>query len=108
MILCTTNDIAGREVIECLGLVKGNTIRARSLPKDLLADFGNLIGGEIREYTKMLAEAREQALDRLMEDAKILDADAVVSIRFTTNSMMKGAAELLVYGTAVKLAPVKA
>ena len=106
MILSTNDFIAGREVVETIGLVKGNTIRTRALHKDLLADLGNLIGGEIQEYTKMMAEAREQALHRLEEDAKAVKADAVIGVRFATNSMMKGAAELLAYGTAVKLAPV--
>lgn len=103
MILVTTEDVPGRKISKVLGLVRGNTIRARHMGKDIMAGFKNMVGGEISDYTKMMAESREQALDRLMEDAESLDADAVVALRFTTTSMMQGAAEFLVYGTAVKL-----
>lgn len=86
-----------------LGLVRGNTIRARHLGKDILAGLRSLVGGEITEYTKMLAESREQALDRMIAEARRLGADGIVAVRFVTAPVMQGAAELLAYGTAVKL-----
>ena len=101
MIVVTSDSIPGRRVVKALGLVKGNTIRARHVGKDILAGLKGLVGGEIAEYTKMVAESREQSLDRLVEEAEALGANAVVAIRFTTASMMQGAAELLAYGTAV-------
>ncbi|MCK4915119.1 MAG: YbjQ family protein [Candidatus Eisenbacteria sp.] len=101
MIVVTSDSIPGRRVVKTLGLVKGNTIRARHVGKDILAGLKGLVGGEIAEYTKMVAESREQSLDRLVEEAEALGANAVVAIRFTTASMMQGAAELLAYGTAV-------
>jgi len=101
MIVVTSDSIPGRRVVRTLGLVKGNTIRARHVGKDLLAGLKGIVGGEISEYTKMVAESREQSLDRLIEEAESLGANAVVAIRFTTASMMQGAAELLAYGTAV-------
>ena len=101
MLLVTTDEIPGRKIKKVLGLVKGNTIRARHLGRDLMAALRNLVGGEITDYTKMLAESREQAIDRMVEQAKEMGANAVVGIRFTTSSVMQGAAELLVYGTAV-------
>ena len=91
------------EIIETLGLVRGNTIRARHLGKDILAGLRNIVGGEIAEYTKMLAEAREQSIDRMLAEASDLGADGIVCLRFVTSPVMQGAAELLVYGTAVKL-----
>ncbi len=91
------------EITETLGLVRGNTIRARHLGKDILAGLRNIVGGEIVEYTKMLAEAREQSIDRMLAEASDLGADGVVALRFVTAPVMQGAAELLVYGTAVKL-----
>jgi len=103
MILSTVNEIAGKEITEVLGLVRGNTIRARHVGKDIVAGFKNIVGGEITDYTKMLAESREQALDRMIADARSLGADAIIGIRFTTSSVMQGAAELLAYGTAVRL-----
>ena len=103
MILVTTETVPGKKVTKTLGLVRGNTIRARHMGKDIMAGFKNMVGGEIVDYTKMMAESREQAIDRLIEDAESLNADAVISLRFTTTSMMQGAAEFLVYGTAVKL-----
>lgn len=103
MILSTINEITGKEIVEVLGLVRGNTIRARHVGKDIMAGFKNIVGGEITDYTKMLAESREQALDRMTADAKRLGADAVLGIRFSTSSVMQGAAELLAYGTAVRL-----
>lgn len=101
MIVVTTDAIPGRRVVRTLGLVKGNTIRARHVGKDILAGLKGLVGGEISEYTKMVAESREQSLDRLIEEAEALGANAVVGLKFTTASMMQGAAELLAYGTAV-------
>ncbi len=101
MILTTTETIPGKRIVKSLGLVRGNTIRARHIGRDISAAFKNLAGGEITDYTKMLGESREQALDRLIEDAEALGATAVVGMRFTTSSVMQGAAEILAYGTAV-------
>jgi len=103
MIIVTTNNIPGKEIISSLGMVKGNTIRARHIGRDIMAGLRSIVGGEIIEYTKLIAEAREQAIDRMLSDAERLNADAVVSVRFTTSVLMGGAAELLAYGTAVKL-----
>ncbi len=101
MIVATTDAVPGYRIVRTLGLVRGNTIRTRHLGKDILAAFKNLVGGEVMEYTKMLAESREQAIDRMIEDAEALGANAIVGLRLTTASMMQGAAELLAYGTAV-------
>ncbi len=101
MILVTTPTVPGKTIKETLGLVRGNTIRARHIGQDIKAAFRNLIGGEVVEYTKLMAESREQAIDRLVAAAQELNADAVVSLRFTTSMIMGGAAELLAYGTAV-------
>ncbi len=103
MILSTTNTIEGKKTVKTIGLVKGNTIRAKNLGKDIVASLRNLIGGEIKEYTEMLNEAREQSVRRMEDDAKRLGADAIVGVRFTTSTVIGGAAELLAYGTAVKL-----
>ena len=103
MIVVTTPTVPGRTINKTLGLVRGNTIRARHLGHDLMAGLKNLVGGEISDYTKMMAEAREQALDRLIEDAESVGATAVVNVRFATTSMMQGAAKLLACKTAVKL-----
>ena len=103
MIVVTTDEISGRRIDRVLGLVRGNTIRARHVGADIIAHLRNAAGGEIHEYTKMLAEAREQAIDRMVEEARALGADAVVAVRFQTTEMMRAAAELLVYGTAVQL-----
>ncbi|MBY6063019.1 YbjQ family protein [Pseudidiomarina sediminum] len=100
----TTETVAGATISADLGLVRGNTIRARHLGRDILAGFRNVVGGEITDYTKLMAESREQALDRMVAEARMLDADAIVGVRFTTSMLAQGAAELLVYGTAVKLA----
>ena len=89
MIISTVNEIAGKEITEVLGLVRGNTIRARHVGKDIMAGFKNIVGGEITDYTKMLAESREQALDRMVADARSLGADAIIGIRFTTSSVMQ-------------------
>jgi uncharacterized protein YbjQ (UPF0145 family) len=103
MIVVTTATIAGSEVSEVLGMVRGSSIRTRHLGRDIIAGLRNLAGGEIPEYTKMLAEAREQAVDRMIEEAQMLDADAIVAVRFQTSMVMAGAAEMLCYGTAVRL-----
>ena len=103
MLITTQDAFADYQIVQTLGLVKGNTIRARHIGKDILAALRNLVGGEVNEYTKMLAEAREQALDRMVTQARILNADGIVCLRFTTATVMQGAAELLAYGTAVKL-----
>ena len=101
MILSTTDSIPDKTIIKTLGLVKGNTIRARHAGHDIMAKLKNLAGGEISNYTKMIAESREQSIDRMIENAESLGANAIVGMRFTTSSMMQGAAELLAYGTAV-------
>ena len=103
MIITTQDRMDEYEIIETLGLVRGNTIRARHVGKDIMASLRTLIGGEITEYTKMLAESREQAMDRMVKDAENKGADAIVCARFTTSGVMQGAAELLAYGTAVKV-----
>jgi len=103
MIVVSTDYIPGKKIVKAVGLVRGNTIRARHVGKDILAGLKNLVGGEIEEYTKMVAESREQCLDRMVENAEDLGADAVINVRFMTASMMQGAAELLAYGTAVKI-----
>jgi uncharacterized protein YbjQ (UPF0145 family) len=102
MILSTSHTIPGKEIKEVLGIVRGNTVRAKHIGRDIMAGLRNIVGGEITEYTKMLAESREQSIDRMIEEAKSMDADAIVGIRFVTSSVTQGAAELLVYGTAVK------
>lgn len=103
MIVATTPNVPGHTVVETFGLVRGSTVRGKHLGKDLIAFFRNLVGGEIPEYSKMLAESREQALDRMMEDAAKLGANAVISVRYSTSNITKGAAEILVYGTAVRI-----
>jgi len=104
MILATSDSLAGYRITETLGLVRGNTIRARHIGQDLKALFRNLIGGEVVEYTKLLAESREQSIDRMVANAEALGANAILGMRFTTSEIMGGAAELLAYGTAVILA----
>jgi uncharacterized protein YbjQ (UPF0145 family) len=103
MIITTTDEIPGRRVTKTLGLVRGNTIRARHLGRDIGALLRNVVGGEIREYTKMMAESREQAIDRMVSDAERLGANAIIGARFTTSMIMSGAAEIVAYGTAVVL-----
>jgi uncharacterized protein YbjQ (UPF0145 family) len=103
MILSTTDCVPGREVAEILGVVRGNTVRVRHVGRDLVASLRNIVGGEVTEYTKLLAECREQALDRMVVEAERLGADAVLEIRMTTAEVMTHAAEILAYGTAVKL-----
>jgi uncharacterized protein YbjQ (UPF0145 family) len=108
MILSTTENVPGRRTVEVLGLVRGNTVRARHLGRDIFAALRNVVGGEIEEYTKVMAEAREQALDRMRDQAVALGADAVVMVRFSSAEVMKNAAEVIAYGTAVRLAPAEA
>jgi uncharacterized protein YbjQ (UPF0145 family) len=103
MITATTDTLTGYEITESLGLVRGNTIRARHIGRDIIAAFKNIVGGEIHDYTKLMGESREQSLDRMIAEAERLGADAVVAIRFTTSTLMGGAAELLAYGTAVRI-----
>ena len=101
MIVTTTGSIHGKRVVRTLGLARGNTIRARHLGRDIMARLRNVVGGEISEYTKLLAEAREQAVDRMVQEARELGANAIIEIRFSTSMVMEAAAELLAYGTAV-------
>ena len=101
MIVSTTETIAGKQIVRTLGLVRGNSVRGRHIGKDLIAHLRNAVGGEINEYTKMLAESREQALDRMLDEARDLGANAIISVRFSTTTAMPGASEVLVYGTAV-------
>ena len=103
MIITTTNEIPKRENSEILGIARGSTVRARNIGRDIFAGFKNIIGGEIEEYTKLQADSREQAIQRMIDDATDLGADAVVNVRLTTSMVMQGAAEILAYGTAVKL-----
>jgi len=103
MIVATTESVPGRPTSRVLGLVRGNTIRARHVGRDLQAVLRNLAGGEVREYTKMMAESREQAIDRMTNEAERLGANAVLGVRFSTSMVMTGAAEILCYGTAVVL-----
>jgi len=103
MIVVTTDEIPGHKIKEVFGLVRGNTVRARHLGRDIMAGLRTVVGGEVVEYTKMLAESREQALDRLIEEAERLGANAVVGLRFMTSFVLQGAAELLAYGTAVRV-----
>jgi len=99
--MVTTHDIQGKKVLKTIGLVRGNTIRARNIGRDIVALLKNLLGGEIEEYTKLLAQSREQAIDRMVESAEILGANAIVGIRFSTSYIMASAAEIMVYGTAI-------
>lgn len=101
MIVVTTADIEGKRIVKVIGLAKGNTVRARHVGQDILAFLKNMIGGEVSNYTKLLAESREQALDRMVADAEAMGANAVIMARFQTSMIMAGTAELLAYGTAV-------
>ena len=106
MIVVTTAEIPGHIVTNTFGLVRGSSIRARHVGKDIMAGLRNLAGGEVHEYSKMLAESREQAIDRMLEEAEALGANAVLSVRFQTSMVMAGAAEMLCYGTAVTIEPL--
>ena len=103
MIIVNTDFVPGKNITETIGLVKGNTIQAKSIGKDIKAGFRHMAGGEIKEYTEMLAESREIALKRMTDKAQRMGADAVINVRFMTSAIMGGAAEILAYGTAVKL-----
>lgn len=105
MLITTTEQIPGHDIVELLGVVQGSTVRAKHMGKDILSGFKNIVGGEIKAYTKLLNEARQEALQRLQQASADLGADAVINLRFITSSVMQGASEILVYGTAVKLAP---
>jgi len=101
MIVVTSESIANKKIVRTLGLVRGNTVRARHIGKDIVAGLRNIVGGEIHEYAKLIAESREQALDRMVAEAESLGANAIIATRYTTSVMMGGAAELLAIGTAV-------
>ena len=101
MIITTSAQIEGKTIARTIGLVKGSTIRARHLGRDIMAGFRGMVGGEITEYTKMMAESREQATQRMVEDAEKQGANAIVSMRFTTSMVMQNASEILAYGTGV-------
>ncbi len=103
ILLTTTENIAGREVVETLGLVKGTTIQTRHVGSHILAGLMTIIGGEVRGYVKAVTAAREEATARMLKEAEAMDADAVICLRFSTSQIMSGGAEILVYGTAVKL-----
>ena len=103
MLISTTDFIAGREIVETIEIARGSTVRARNIGRDLFAGLKNIVGGEITEYTRLMAEAREQALARMIDDAHQLGADAVINVRFMTSMVMAGCSEILAYGTAVKL-----
>ncbi len=103
MIISTIENIPGHEIDEVLGIARGNVIRAKHVGTDIVAALRNIVGGEVREYTKLMGEAREQAFDRMVEQARTKGADAIVGVRFTTSMVMAGSAEILAYGTAVRL-----
>ena len=103
MIVTTTDKIPNKEISEILGIARGSTVRARNIGRDIFAGLKNIIGGELSEYTKLQAESREQALQRMVEDGERLGADAIINIRISTSVITQGAAEILAYGTAVKI-----
>ena len=105
MLLVSTDEVPGYRIVQVFGLVKGNTVRARNIGTDIVAGFRSIVGGEVVEYTKMLAQSREQALDRLKSEAFRIGANAVVGLRVTTSTGMQGSAEILAYGTAVRIEP---
>ena len=107
MIITTTESIPNKKIIEIVGISRGSTVRARNIGRDIFAGLKNIIGGEIQEYTKLQADSREQAIQRMIDDANKLGADAVINVRLTTSMVMQGAAEILAYGTAVKLNDVE-
>lgn len=104
MIISTTETIPNKEIIEILGVARGNSVRARNIGRDIFAGLKNIIGGEMDEYTKLLDQSRDQAMERLIMDAQRMNADAIVNVRFTTSMVMEATSEILAYGTAVKLA----
>lgn len=103
MILSTTDSIPGKEISELIGIARGSTVRARNIGRDIFAGLKNIVGGEIEEYTKLQAQSREQALQRMQKDAELYGADAIINVRLTTSMVMQGCSEILAYGTAVKL-----
>lgn len=103
MIVTTTDTLPGMEITETLGLTKGNVVRAKHVGSDIIASLRSVVGGEIKEYTQLIAASREQALDRMIDDAKAMDADAIVGMRFTTSTVAQGSSEILAFGTAVKV-----
>jgi uncharacterized protein YbjQ (UPF0145 family) len=103
IIISTTNEVPGKKIIQILGVAKGNTVRARNIGRDIGAGFKNIIGGEIKTYTDMISHSREEAINRMINQAIDLNADAVIGVRFMTSMVMSGASEMLAYGTAVKL-----
>ena len=103
MIITTTSTVPGNEITEILGIARGSTVRARNIGRDIFAGLKNIVGGEIEEYTKLQAQSREQAMQRMVKDAERLGADAVINVRFGTSMVMQGCSEILAYGTAVKV-----
>jgi len=103
MQLSTTSDIKGFDITETIGVARGSTVRARNVGRDIIAGLKNLVGGEIKEYTKLLADSREEAINRMIEDAIEMGANGIVNIRFQTATVMQGCSEILAYGTAVQL-----
>ncbi len=103
MILSTTSSVPNREITEIVGIARGSTVRTRNIGRDIMAQLKNIVGGEIEEYTQLQAQSREQAFERMIADAQRMNADAIVGIHITTAMIMQGAAEILAYGTAVKL-----
>ncbi len=103
MIVVNTDFIPGKEIAQTLGIARGSTVRARNVGRDIMAGLKNLVGGEVSEYTQLMADSREQAIQRMIADAEKLGGDAVINVRFMTSSVMTGASEMLAYGTAVKL-----
>ena len=103
MIITTTDTIPNKEVTEILGIARGSTVRARNIGRDIFAGLKNIVGGEISEYTRLQAESREQAMQRMEDDARKMGADSIINVRLTTAMIMQGTAEILSYGTAVKI-----
>ncbi len=103
MIISTTENLPGFDIIEVIEIARGSTVRARHIGRDISAIFKSVVGGEIQEYTRLMAEAREHAIDRMIADAERLDADAIVNVRFATATVLQGSSEILAYGTAVKI-----
>jgi len=108
MIVVNTEIVPGREVTQILGLVQGNTVRAKNVGRDIAAGFKNMVGGELKGYTQLLVESRRQSVERMIAQGNELGADAILNVRFTTSAVTNGAAELYAYGTAVKLKPMNA
>ena len=103
MLIVSTDFIPGREIVEVLDIARGSTVRSRNIGRDIFAGLKNIIGGEISEYTKLMADARAHAIERMIADAESLNADAIMNVRFTTSMVMQGTSEILAYGTAVRL-----